>query len=73
MAPASPGKGAPALAYLRSLSGERNDFPAADRSTWERIDLTPDVQLHVRRPQTREQNRRIERRVEEARKILAGG
>ena len=64
----SPGEAA--LEYLKSLSGDRRNLPPAGRSSWERIDLTPDIQLHVRRPQTREQNRRIERLVEEALKLL---
>jgi len=70
---AAPGPGEAALEYLKTISGDRRDLPPTGRSTWERIDLTPDVQLHVRRPQTREQNRRIERLVEEARKLLAEG
>lgn len=66
--PATPGEAA--LEYLQGISGDRRELPRAGRSSWERIDLTPDVKLHVRRPQTREQNRRIERLVEEARKLL---
>lgn len=62
--------GAAALEYLKEISGDRRELLGAGRSSWERIDLTPDVQLHVRRPQTREQNRRIERLVEDARKLL---
>ena len=34
---------------------------ALDRSQWERIPLATDVELHVRRPLSREQNRRVER------------
>jgi DNA-binding transcriptional MerR regulator len=33
------------------------------RSQWERIALEPDIELHVRRPLTRQQNRRLERLV----------
>ena len=43
--------------------------PAA-RSQWDRIPLGPDVELHVRRPLTREQNRQIERLMEAARHIF---
>jgi DNA-binding transcriptional MerR regulator len=41
------------------------------RSTWERISLAPDVELHVRRPLSREQNRQVERLLEAARDLFA--
>lgn len=45
--------------------------PAApDRSHWERYTLAPDVELHVRRPLTRSQNRAVARLVETARRLL---
>jgi DNA-binding transcriptional MerR regulator len=31
------------------------------RSQWERISVTPDIEIHVRRPLDRERNRRLER------------
>jgi len=34
---------------------------AAERSQWERYTLAPDIELHVRRPLSRDQNRRVER------------
>ena len=40
------------------------------RSQWDRIPLGPDIELHVRRPLTREQNRQIERLLQAARHIL---
>ncbi|MEO5903488.1 MAG: MerR family transcriptional regulator [Gemmatimonadaceae bacterium] len=40
------------------------------RSQWEHLTLAPDVELHVRRPGTREDNRRIERLLEAAREIF---
>jgi len=42
----------------------------ADRSQWDRFTLAPDVELHVRRPLTREQNRQVERLMEAARVIF---
>ena len=42
----------------------------ASRSTWERIALAPDVELHVRRPLSREQNRLVERLLEAARHLF---
>jgi len=44
--------------------------PRADRSQWDRFTLAPDVELHVRRPLTREQNRQVERLMEAARVIF---
>jgi len=45
--------------------------PAAPaRSQWDRIVLAPDVELHIRRPLTREQNKRVERLLVAAREIL---
>lgn len=41
-----------------------------DRSQWDRIALTPDVELHIRRPLSREQNRQVERLIDEARDIF---
>jgi DNA-binding transcriptional MerR regulator len=44
--------------------------PPPERSQWERIVLSPDVELHVRRPLTRSQNRAVARLVDEARRLL---
>ena len=41
-----------------------------DRSQWERVILTRNVELHVRRPLSREQNRQVERLLAAARDIL---
>ena len=41
------------------------------KSTWERIRLSHDVELSVRRPLTREQNKRVDRLLEAARQIFA--
>lgn len=41
-----------------------------DRSTWERISLDPDVELHVRRPLDRLTNKRVDRLVRIARELF---
>lgn len=41
-----------------------------ERSQWDRITLAPDVELHLRRPLSREQNRQVERLLEAARRIF---
>jgi DNA-binding transcriptional MerR regulator len=53
---------------LRDAEPAQRAKPAA-RSTWERIPLAPDVELHVRRPLSREQNRFVERLLEAARHL----
>ena len=41
-----------------------------ERSQWERIVLAPDVELHVRRPLSRTQNKQVDRLVTIARELL---
>lgn len=41
-----------------------------ERSSWDRIRIDADVEIHVRRPLTRDQNRRVERLLEQARDIF---
>jgi hypothetical protein len=43
---------------------------ATERSSWERHTLAPDVELHVRRPLTRSQNRALARLLEVARRLF---
>jgi DNA-binding transcriptional MerR regulator len=40
------------------------------RSQWERFTLAPDVELHVRRPVSREDNKKIDQLLDAARKIF---
>jgi DNA-binding transcriptional MerR regulator len=42
----------------------------AERSQWERIVLAPDVELHIRRPLSRSQNRKVEALIQHARETL---
>lgn len=44
--------------------------PAPARSTWERIPLSPDIELHLRRPLTREDNRAADRLLDFARHLF---
>lgn len=44
--------------------------PEGQRSQWERIPLDPDVELHVRRPLTRQHNKRVERLITIARQLF---
>jgi DNA-binding transcriptional MerR regulator len=44
----------------------------ADRAQWERITVTTDVELHVRRPLSREDNRKLEELLEKAKALFGG-
>lgn len=41
------------------------------RATWEHITLAPDVELHIRRPLSREQNKLVDRLLDAARAIFS--
>jgi DNA-binding transcriptional MerR regulator len=74
MAPAPPPPPAPAAGPARAAE-ERAPYrtdpsDGPDRSTWERIALDPDIELHVRRPLSRPQSRAVDRLVQAARRIL---
>jgi DNA-binding transcriptional MerR regulator len=45
---------------------------ARERSQWERIPLSDDIELHVRRPLSRLDNRRVDRLLDEARRVFEG-
>ena len=62
--PALPSPSLPATA-----PGEPRN-PLIDRSTWERHALTPDVELHVRRPLDRRSNKRVEQLIRIARELF---
>ena len=54
-----------------NLPRDQNTNPnKLQRSQWERFTLAPDVELHVRRPVSREDNRKIDRLLEAARDIF---
>ncbi|MBN2339260.1 MAG: MerR family transcriptional regulator [Acidobacteria bacterium] len=58
---------APAM-MAQELSQPYRSLP--ERSRWDRITLAPDVELHVRRPLTRSDQKKIETLVQMARDIL---
>lgn len=58
------------LGKLAAASRQITTTTPWDRSQWDRIAITSDVELHVRRPLSREQNRQVERLIDEARKIF---
>lgn len=44
--------------------------PRLERSQWERVDLAPDIELHIRRPLPRSTAKRVDRLIEIARDLL---
>ncbi len=42
-----------------------------ERSQWERIDLAPDIELHVRRPLARQTAKQVDRLISIARDLFA--
>ena len=61
------------LGQLPATAGSSKAPVGLDRSQWDRVVLTQDVELHIRRPLTRERNRQVERLLEEARRIMKEG
>ena len=51
---------------------DRSPSPATgeQRSQWDRIALTPNIEIHVRRPLGRLENKRVERLITIARQLL---
>jgi DNA-binding transcriptional MerR regulator len=61
----------PAMLARSAIPGLSDAVPSTPtRSQWDRVVLAPDVELHVRRPLSREQNRRVERLLDSARLIF---
>jgi DNA-binding transcriptional MerR regulator len=50
--------------------GERRPPPPATRSQWERLTLGPNLELHIRRPLSRLEQKRVERLITIARQVL---
>ena len=61
---------APAPAMLMEAMPSTPEAPTAERSQWDRIALTTDIELHVRRPLSRLDNKRVERLITIARQVL---
>ncbi len=58
----------PAAAAPDAPSTAPSSIP--DRSQWDRISLAPDIELHIRRPLSRLQNKRVDRLLAIARQLL---
>ena len=60
----------PAPASIAEATPPPYETPTAARSQWDRIALTNDIELHVRRPLSRLDNKRVERLITIARQVL---
>ena len=76
LAPAPPRAPMPAsMSYVLDRSEQADQQQAdpqqavGDRSQWERISLGPDIELHVRRPLSRRDNRTVDRLIAFARQL----
>jgi len=58
--------GAPLATPAKPTASE----PVAQRSQWDRIALSPDIELNIRRPLSRQQNKQVERLIAIARELL---
>ena len=56
--------------FLAARGAPPEPAAAPDRSQWERIALGPDLELHVRRPLSRVQNRMVDKLLDYARRLL---
>jgi DNA-binding transcriptional MerR regulator len=63
---------APALAApAQASSAAPPETSTQSRSTWDRVPLTADIELHIRRPLSRVQNRLLDRLLEHARSLFS--
>ena len=69
LAPAAPSQ-PPAPANVADATPPPYETPTAERSQWDRIALTNDIELHLRRPLSRLDNKRVERLITIARQVL---
>jgi DNA-binding transcriptional MerR regulator len=71
-APPAPAASTP-VGLVQALGDVSSEPAVAARSHWERIAITPDIEIHIRRPLSRTASRRAERLVEAARDIFEQG
>jgi DNA-binding transcriptional MerR regulator len=71
MAPAAPPPAAPPpAASVGESAAATSPRPGRDRTTWERVVISPDVELHVRRPLDRTTNKRVDQLERIARELF---
>lgn len=70
VAPARAAQSVPSPTAPAPLPTGPQPEPVTSRSQWERVSLDPDVELHVRRPLTRQNTKRVERLITIARQLF---
>jgi DNA-binding transcriptional MerR regulator len=60
----------PTTDYLLKPPPLKPRSPGSERSTWERISLAPDIELHVRRPLDRQTIKQLDQLLDAARTLL---
>lgn len=68
--PEAPATGSPAAPVAPTTPDPPREPTGPARSQWEHIALAPDIEIHVRRPLSRTQNRAVDRLVGLARQLL---
>lgn len=61
---------APSSAPRPAMTPRSSSLPEPDRSQWERVSIDPDIELHIRRPLTRHNQKRVERLIRIARDLF---
>ncbi|MEP7378029.1 MAG: MerR family transcriptional regulator [Chloroflexota bacterium] len=69
-APAAQSVPSPAAAAPATTPPQMPQTTEPDRSQWDRVQINPDIELHVRRPLTRGDNKRVSRLIEYARQLF---
>jgi DNA-binding transcriptional MerR regulator len=69
-APPSAPPAEPLAASIPGVGSASSPRPGLDRTTWERIVISPDVELHVRRPLDRATNKRVDQLERIARELF---
>jgi DNA-binding transcriptional MerR regulator len=71
--PLYPREPAPSAGTATTPSTQPPEPSILERSQWERLSLGPNVELHIRRPLSRHEQRRIDRLITIARQVLKEG
>ena len=69
-APGAPGPAGSAIGAVAGSGSASAPRPGPERTTWERIVISPDVELHVRRPLDRTSNKRVDQLERIARELF---
>ena len=68
----TPAPAEPVTKYVQLYPSASADLqsPEPDRSQWDRVGVTPDIEIHIRRPASRMDQKRVHRLIEYARQLF---